>query len=411
MRTRRIIFLAFLSVLLLASCRNLPDTTLRYTLEGEDCPFADFAEYGLWVPGTAVPLRGVMILQHGCTMEQFGITKPYDLQYQAFARKWNLAILETAIHGDCHVWHHPESGSAAALMKVLGKASDELGRPELPTVPWLIWGHSSGGHWTLAMLRDYPERILAAVCYSAAWDPQWDYQEETARIPVLLRHAGPDDAPFAACEATANHTFSKLRAMGAPACIVYNHGENHNYSQLRHMMIPFFESVLRTVSPGSRWLGDPGTLEIFPEDGFDGDKSSLCLFLDEGAAKAWQEYSTTNDVHDRSLPPVPDKVTVIQREDSIVVNWKAGADPESGIGHFDVSIDGALAARVPETGEYQSFDRNGDNTFPTEPAPMEVILPCPSGKKHKVTVTTVNQAGLSSYRTATFRAHNWHKRK
>ena len=55
------------------------DTVLRYTLSGADCPFADFAEYGLWVPGGNSPISGIMVLQHGCTMEQFGITKPYDL--------------------------------------------------------------------------------------------------------------------------------------------------------------------------------------------------------------------------------------------------------------------------------------------------------------------------------------------
>ena len=27
------------------------DTVLRYTLEGADCPFANVAEYGIWVPG------------------------------------------------------------------------------------------------------------------------------------------------------------------------------------------------------------------------------------------------------------------------------------------------------------------------------------------------------------------------
>ncbi len=39
------------------------------------------------------------ILSLGYGMEQFGITRPYDLQYQALAKKWNLAILETALHG------------------------------------------------------------------------------------------------------------------------------------------------------------------------------------------------------------------------------------------------------------------------------------------------------------------------
>ena len=395
------------------------DTVLRYTLSGADCTFADFAEYGLWVPGGSSPLAGVLVLQHGCTMEQFGISKPYDLQYQAFARKWNLAVLETALHGDCQIWQHPESGSAPAMMKVLAQASGALCRPELADAPWLIWGHSGGGHWTLAMLRDYPERILAAVCYSAAWDPQWDYSAATADVPVLLRHAGPEDAPFAACEATAKHTFAKLREMDAPAAIVFNKGENHNYSQLRHMMIPFFESAMRArlpkrsggamgrVAPGKAWLGDTLSLEIFPESGFKGDKSALCRFPDKGAAQAWKEYASTNDVTDRTAPPRPGSVTVSPDGDSLLVRWSAEADPESGISHFNVSVDGLGEIRVPEKGEYQWFDRNGDNTYPSNPPAMEVRIPRPEGRIRRLAVENVNQYGLVSRREITIKKVDW----
>ena len=416
---KHVLFLACILYAFTSCVTPRNETVLRYTLSGADCPFADFAEYGLWVPGGNSPVAGVMVLQHGCTMEKFGITKPYDLQYQAFARKWNLAILETALHGDCHVWQHPESGSAAAMMKVLATASASLGRPELADAPWLIWGHSGGGHWTLAMLRDYPERILAAVCYSAAWDPQWEYSSAAAEVPVLLRHAGSEDAPFAACEATARHTFNKLRGMDAPASIVNNVGENHNYSQLRHMMIPFFESALRVrlpkrpgrpmgrVTSGKAWLGDTLTFDIFPESGFKGDKSGLCRFPDKGAALAWKEYASTNDVVDRTPPPGPGSVMVSSRGDSLIISWSAEADPESGIGHFNVLVNGMEVARLPEKGEYQSFNRNGDNTFPTTPPAMEVKLPCPEGKRMLVAVEYVNQYGLSSRRELSIRKNSW----
>ncbi len=384
------------------------DTVIRLTLEGSDCPFADYAEYGVWVPAGRKPLRGVMVLQHGCTMEQFGITKPYDLQYRAFARKWRLAVLETALHGDCRVWQYPESGSAAALMQVLGKVAGETGRPELATVPWLIWGHSGGGYWTLEMLRKYPDRIMAAVCYSAAWDPEWDFPSATARIPVLLRHAGPQDAPFARCMETAEHTFAKLRTMDAPASIVYNHGENHNYSRLRHVMIPFFESALRTrlplrkggamrdILPELAWLGDTLSLQVFPEKGYTGDKSTLCRFPDEAAARAWKEYAQTNDVFDPTPAAAPYDVEVFDHGDSLTVRWKAEADPESGIGCFNVYVNGAFAVRFPDGAAYQTFDLNGDNTRPVLPPPMEVRIPRPAPGRVFIAVETVNGSGLPS---------------
>lgn len=52
---------------------NGNDTIFKIILEGEDCAFAHRAEYGVYLPGGTDPLQGILILQHGCTMEQFGI--------------------------------------------------------------------------------------------------------------------------------------------------------------------------------------------------------------------------------------------------------------------------------------------------------------------------------------------------
>lgn len=63
------------------------DTIITIGLDAGDCTFANHADYGIFIPETSTPLQGILILQHGCTMEQFGITRPYDLQYQSFAKK------------------------------------------------------------------------------------------------------------------------------------------------------------------------------------------------------------------------------------------------------------------------------------------------------------------------------------
>ena len=381
------------------------DRILRYCLSGEECTFVDSAEYGLWIPGGKKPLKGVLVLQHGCGMERYGITRPYDLQYQAFARKWNLAVLETALHGDCRVWTYPEKGSGDALMRVLVRAAGDAGRPELATAPWMLWGHSGGGHWVLAMLREYPERILAAVSYSAAFDPQWDYPFATSKIPVLLRYG--DHNEFPGCRETARHAFDKLRDLDTPVSIVENKGETHNYTRLRHMMLPFFESALRErlpesegrmkdVDPSHTWLGDTLTFEVFPEKGFSGEKKGCCRFPDESSAKAWKEYVTTNDVLDQTPPPAPCRIRVQAEADTLVVSWCCDADPESGISCFQVSLDGTAVSRIPGDGEYQSFDLNGDNTSPVEPPEMTVRLPMPDRRRVRICVENVNQAGLGS---------------
>ncbi|WP_298650920.1 alpha/beta hydrolase [uncultured Proteiniphilum sp.] len=387
------------------------DTILKIVLEGEDCPFANRAEYGVYIPEVSGPLQGVLILQHGCTMEQFGITRPYDLQYQAFAEKWKLAILETALYGDCHVWNEPNSGSATAVFKVLEQIAIQTGHPELKTAPWLLWGHSAGGYWALAMLRDHPERILAIVSYSAARNPQWDYTADAAKVPLLLRHAGANDgSPEILCWATALNTFHKLREMDAPVTIAYNEGQNHNFSYLRYMAIPFFEATLKQrlpndhsldlqdLDPNHTWLGDTLSLEIYKESDYSGDKSSMCVFPDESTARNWQEFVSTGTVVDKTPPPSPYNIRVKRNETMLEVTWEADADMESGILKFNIYKDDILIGTLPETGAYQSFDTNGDNTIPVKVLDMKFVITGTRNVKTKISVETVNHFNLVSER-------------
>ncbi len=392
--------------------KTYSDTIVRMTLKGADCPFADHADYGVYIPTRTESLRGVLILQHGCGMEQFGITRPYDLQYQAFARKWKLAVIETALYGNCGSWRDPASGSASALFKVLKDAGSNTGHPELNTVPWLLFGHSAGGYWTLAMLKAYPERIMAAVCYSAAWDPKWDYPEATAKIPVLLRHAGANDGDSSSlCWATAVHTFLKLRNMDAPVSIAYNAGQNHNFSYIRYMSIPFFEAVMkqrmpeenttvmRDIDRSQRWLGDTLSLQIYKESEYTGSKRGLCLFPDEATARNWKEFVSTGKVADKTPPIAPFNVKVEWNNNALDVSWEADADIESGILRFDIFKNGTLVGRLPETGDYQKFDTNGDNTIPVNVPEMKFRITGAENVKTTISVQAVNHFNLTSEKT------------
>jgi len=415
MKKRRTIFL-FLIVIFFyfnqkaKSVNN--DTIIRIRLEANECSFANHADYGIFIPKLSSSLQGVLVLQHGCGMEQFGITKPYDLQYQAFARKWKLAIIETALYGDCHIWNEPNSGSAAALFKVLKDVGLQTGCPELETAPFLIWGHSAGGYWSLAMLRDYPERILGIVSYSAARDPKWDYSSIAAKVPLILRHAGANDGtPEILCSETAINTFNKLRTMGAPVNIVYNQGQNHNFSYLRYMMIPFFESVLkqrlpkkksaalRDIQPNNTWLGDTLSLAIFKGSDYRGDKSCMCLFPDETTARDWQEFVSTGTVIDKTPPPAPFNVRAKADGDTLVLTWEADADIESGIMYFNIYQDDKFIAKFPQDVPYQTFDTNGDNTIPVNVPEMKYRIESTKKKKQKIGIQVVNHFNLQSPKT------------
>ncbi len=389
------------------------DTVLRMTLTGADCPFADKAEYGVYIPTRTEQLRGALIIQHGCGMEQFGITKPYDLQYRAFARKWKLAIIETALYGNCGGWRDPESGTGTALLKVLNDAGVASGHAELKTVPWLLWGHSGGGYWTLGMVKNYPERIMAAVCYSPAFDPQWNYPAAAAKIPILTRHAGINDANAdgVLCQATSINTFGKLRAMDAPISIALNESQNHNLSYIRYISIPFYEAVMQQRMPvtngapmrdldrSQTWLGDTISLQLYKESAYTGDKKGLCLFPDETTAKNWKEYVSTGTLADKTAPPAPFNVVVTKNGNDLDISWAADADIESGILRFDIFKDGILVGQLPQTGAYQRFDTNGDNTVPAEVAPMKFRITGAAASNATIGVSTINHFNLPSEKT------------
>ena len=383
------------------------DTVFTINIEGEDCTFADHAEYGIYVPSTAGKIRGMMVFQHGCSQEEFGLSRHCDVQYQALARKWDLAIVESTIYGLCDYWAYPENGSYKTLMLALTKAGAATGHEELPQAPMLLWGHSGGGLWVLAMLRQHPERIISAVCYSAAWDPDWDYLPEAYDVPIILRHAGPgegaDNIP-----ATARHTFAKLRAGGAPASIAYTRGQNHNHSYIRSITIPMWEAslkqrlaavgTLQPLDPQKTWLGDTITYEIFREADYKGDKTALCRLPDRESAEAWSEYASRGVVADKTPPTAPFDLKLSADGDHLKITWKADADIESGIGCFQIYCNGEQIGRVPEQGVYQDFDRNGDQARPVTAPAMGYSMPIPSSTA-TIAVETVNRDGLSSGKT------------
>jgi pimeloyl-ACP methyl ester carboxylesterase len=353
-------------------------TVFQITLRGDTYPF-DHADYGLYIPEDET-IRGVLVLQHGCGMEQFGITRPYDIQYQSFARKWHLAILETALYGNCSEWKDAHSGSADALLKALDELGKLSGHTELSQAPWLLWGHSGGGYWVLSMIQAFPERTLAAFCYSPAWEiPNGKFPSTVKDIPVFIRHAGAGEAPNGGancCWASSAGAFNALRELDAPASVAYTAGQNHNFSFVRYMAIPFYEAALKqrlptgiqtALKPLDRnlsWLGDTLTHAVFKESTYTGKKETLCLLPDSITAAKWQEYVNTGNVADNTPPPAPYDLQVKWVKDSVELSWKADADIESGIKRFNIYRNGIHIGRFPASGIYQTFDTNGDNTIP-----------------------------------------------
>ncbi len=379
----------------------------------------DSAVYTLFIPEGLDTVRGVFIHQHGCGMEGRGASTAYDVQYQAFAKKWGLAIVGPDLYDEsgCHGWRDPQSGSGPSLLAALGQIGRVSHHPELDRAPWLLWGHSGGGYWVLGMMRDYPERILAAFCYSPAFDPQWDYPVEALKIPVMVRHAGADDinSTDVKCWQTAVNTFRRLRAAGGLASIAYTPYQNHNYSFVRYMAIPFYESVLlkrlpaggspsytamKAMDESAGWLADTLSLNTYKYADYHKRSRDLSWVPDSATAAKWKAYVITGTVVDRTPPPAPYGLSGKRLHNvAVELRWKADADVESGIKHFHIYNGTQLIGRFPEHGVYQRFDTNGDDALPMSDLPeLKAVVILPQGADHQVSISTVNHFDLESPR-------------
>lgn len=372
----------------------------------------DSARYTIFIPEGISRLQATFIHQHGCTMEGRGAATAYDLQYQAFAKKWKLAIVGPDLYaakGNCHDWRNVSSGSGLALIKTLQEIGAVSGHPELAQIPWLLWGHSGGGYWTLSMLSKYPERIMAVFGYSPAFEPG-TYPSAALKVPVMMRHGG--EIGDACCWQTSIREFGKLRSSGGLVSIAYTPYQSHNYSFVRYMAIPFFEAVLRQRLPVTAggtytgmkgmdekkaWLADTASGNIYKAAVYPGKRNAAAWLPDSLTAVKWREYIITGTIVDHTPPPAPYALAMRRRHNvTVELSWKADADVESGISHFNIYKGDQLVGRYPATGNYQNFDTNGDDAYPLTVPPLRTDIMFLVNDAATVSVTTVNQFGLES---------------
>lgn len=374
------------------------------------------ARYRLFIPKDCKYIRGILIHQHGCTMEGTGAPITTDIQYQAFAKKWDLAILGPDLYPHekkCMEWSDPSNGSEKSLLMALDSLAIHSGHPEINSAPWLLWGHSGGGHWALSMFSRYPERTIALVAYSAAFDPTFVYSLKSAKVPVFLRHAGKYD--YNGCYPTALHQFDALRKINGWVSIANNapQNQNHNISHIRLITIPFFESVLeqrlpskdecslRDMDSRKAWLGDTtlvNGLNLYKELEYTGNKYELSRLPDSLFAVKYREYCLTGTVLDIT-PPTPPYFTSKQKLQNHTTEfyWKADADIESGISHFNIYKNGKMWKRLPGKGIFQTYNTNGDEPIPPVAPEMKICIKdneyCP---RDIISLSTVNRDGLES---------------
>ena len=299
--TREVVLLA--TGLILAPAASAGGATFDHVAK----PGANYdkAEFRLWLPDQAGPVRALVVLVPGSNGE--GRTMVDDPFWQAFAVKHRLGLV------GCHLTDKPHDqsfieeyvdvakGSGQALLDSIAELGAMAGHAEIASAPVMLWGMSAGGEFDYEFAVWKPERVIAFVVnkgniYYTALAPA-----ATRRIPALL-FTGEKDLDFRID--TVNGIFAVNRRGGALWALTEEPGIGHEVGRSKDLGAMLFEDVLDARLPETTG----GALRpVVEKDGFIADLAAktyapmgdsrppnhMTSWLPtERLAKAWQAVAT-----------------------------------------------------------------------------------------------------------------------
>ncbi len=388
------------------------------------------ATYTVWVPPGVKQLRGILVHQHGCGEGacKGGATAPYDLHWQALARKWNCALLGPSYHqrdqDNCAWWADPQQGSDRVFQRALADFAKTTRHPELAEVPWVLWGHSGGGNWAGSMLLLHPERVVAVWLRSGA--PRLISSEALVcaslatasaalSVPVMCNPGTRErEGRFAGAWKSTLGFFQDFRAQGGLVGLAVDPHSEHDCGGSRYLAIPWIDACLaarlpnrigeplRPMPTNGAWLAPwPGD-SAQPAAQFAGDPAKAVWLPNERIANAWAEYVKAAVVSDSTPPPSPFDLKARPLCGTVELTWEAEADLESGLAGFVIERDGAEIATVPSGPVSKRagtvFQRISFHDTPEPPMPAMRFTDAgvPPGPRHHYRVSALNTAGLKS---------------
>jgi len=408
-----------------------PYYRVRYEASTQPSELIYPVNYTIWIPPGVKSLRGIVVHQHGCGEGscKSGLTGAFDLHWQALAKKHDCALLSPSYEqpekADCQMWCDPRNGSDAAFQKALVDLGAKSGHPELPKVPWALWGHSGGGHWAGGMVLLHPERVAAAWLRSGVPLLQPNPERATIkahtlpdaalRVPVMCNLGTQEgvtvkDGRFAGVWPANEAFFTDVRAKAGLVGVAVDPLTAHECGNQRYFAIAWLDACLSLRLPkvggeplqamptDGVWLAAPTGAEAVPAANFTGEPLKASWLPNESVAKAWMTYVKDTALTDNTPPPAPRNVRVNGNE----VSWEAEADLESGLASFIIERDGQVLASVPEQPKnpfgrpvFQGLQYSDTPALPLVPLRFTDSKAEP-GKKHVYRVIAVNTLGLKS---------------
>lgn len=343
MKTKLSSFPVILIMILISSCsQEKPATynngeiyqTIIYPGDGD---LYSLAEYRVWIPDGTQKINGIIVHQHGYGRN--GMSIPYDIHWQALARRWNMALMGThyVANDNCSSWSNPWNGSDKAFKSAIHDLSVQSNHPELNEAPWALWGHSGGGSWVINMLNLYPEKIIAVFARSGGGS----FTPEGLKVPVVFNYGITDMRPE-----MYHQSYVSRRAAGGFCTMALDSTTGHNCGNSRLLSIPFFNEcianrmakdesgnyILKETSISELWFGDPANANIYEGKTYQGDKDKMTWLISENFAKAWQEFVRTGSVTDLTAPNKAPSLTEAKIvKNTIIISFRLEADLESGV--------------------------------------------------------------------------------
>lgn len=313
------------------------------------------AEFSCWLPDAGLPVKAVIIHQHGCTNASPDKHPPVtmDFHWRALARQHGCALLSPMYHvaKGCDEWNDPESGSERALLAALAEFAHNAGRAELKDAPWLLWGHSGGSSWSAQMIVRHPGRVLAASfrggCHKQFGDVEFraKFAPAARELPLLFvwgkRETVPTSSHFVSWEPM-NTMFRELRAQGGTVGRLIDPLSEHGCDDSRLVIIPFFDAVLSSKKHQG-CLVDMATLQDDELDAANLHDPKLAWLPNAALAKMWREFSENGTLHPVGPKLAAPQLTATRDAAGIVqLHWNVMPALDGGLRALRIQRDGML---------------------------------------------------------------------
>lgn len=264
----------------------------------------DKADFRLWMPDGAGPVRALVILVPGSNGD--GRPMVDDPVWREFATRLHLALVACHLtdkpHDQMFIEHYVDvsKGAGPALLSALATFAGRSGHAEIASAPLLLWGMSAGGEFNYEFAAWKPERVVAFIVnkgnvYYTALAP-----EAARRTPGLL-FTGEKDLEFRV-NAIAG-LFAINRRAGALWAIAQEPGIGHEVGRSRDLALVFFEDMLAARLPGGDgktpqplkpltaadgYYGDPKSQSVQPVAGSKDPTYPVAWLPTERVAKGWK---------------------------------------------------------------------------------------------------------------------------